>query len=263
MTHPRLTPDPDRMPLREAAQIGRSVVNLLRKPNGARDRQLLVGADVTVLSRNDGWAYIQSSADGYCGFVGIASLSKPQVITHRVTAPATHAYQNANMKSIDRTAFSHGSRLAMLDEGDGFIRTSHGFVPKQHLSPIGTLESDPVSVAELYVGTPYLWGGNSRWGIDCSGLVQAACAACGITCGGDSDMQEPTLGTLLPEGTTPQRGDLMFFKGHVAFVWDEETLLHATALYMSTVYEPLEQVIARISEIDGPVSAHRRLSLRS
>ncbi|MEH6520785.1 C40 family peptidase [Sulfitobacter sp.] len=259
MSHPRLTPDKDRMPLKESAQIGRGVVSLLRKPNGPRDRQLLLGAEVTVFSREDGWAYVQSAADGYCGFVGVASLTKPQAITHKVTAPGSHGYQNANMKSIDRCTLSHGSLLASLGEKDGFINTSHGFVPKQHIAPIDFFEDDPVQVAAQFVGTPYLWGGNSRWGFDCSGLVQAACAACGIPCGGDTDMQEADLGELLPDGSIPQRNDVLFWKGHVALVWDEETLVHANSHDMATAFEPLDEAIARIAKTDGPITSHRRL----
>lgn len=260
MSHPRTTPDPARTGLNETAQIARGVTNLLRKPNGARDRQLLVGTQVTVLWREDGWAYVQSDLDGYCGYVGVASLGKAQKITHRVTAASTHGYQNANFKSIDRCALSHGSRLAALEEVDGYIRTTHGFVPLAHLAPLAQPADDPAGVAALYLDTPYLWGGNSRWGIDCSGLVQAACLACGIPCGGDTDMQEDALGTLLPDGSLPQRNDLLFWKGHVALVWDEETILHANAHAMSTVLEPIETALARIEKTDGPVTAHRRLS---
>jgi hypothetical protein len=260
MTHPRLTPDPDFSGLTEAAQIGRGVVNLLRKPNGARDRQLLLGADVTILWREEGWAYVQAAADGYCGFVGVASLAKPQASTHKVSAPGSHGYQNANMKSIDRCALSHGSLLAALDEEDGFIRTSHGFVPRQHITVLDDYADDPADIASLYAGTPYLWGGNSRWGIDCSGLVQAACTACDIPCGADSDIQEESLGTLLEDGSTPQRNDLLFWKGHVALVWDEDTLIHANAHAMAVVFEPIEDAIARIAKTDGPVTAHRRLA---
>jgi hypothetical protein len=261
MSHPRLTPDPDYAGLNEPAQIGRGVVNLLRKPNGARDRQLLLGADVMILWRADGWAYVQAKADGYCGFVGVASLTTPQTTTHKVSAPASHGYQNANMKSIDRCALSHGSLLAALDEKDGFIRTTHGFVPMQHITALDDFADDPADIASLFAGTPYLWGGNSRWGIDCSGLVQAACQACNIPCEGDSDMQEATLGTLLEDGSIPARNDLLFWKGHVALVWDEETLIHANAHAMAVVYEPIEEAIARIAQTDGPVTVHRRLAL--
>jgi hypothetical protein len=263
MTHARLTPDPAFSGLNEPAQIGRGVVNLLRKPNGARDRQLLLGADVTILWREEGWAYVQSSADAYCGFVGVASLSPPQKLTHKVSAPASHGYQNANMKSIDRCALSHGSSLAMLDEKDGFIRTTHGFVPKQHITALDDFADDPADIASLFAGTPYLWGGNSRWGIDCSGLVQAACVACNISCGGDSDMQEATLGALLEDGSVPARNDLLFWKGHVALVWDEDTLIHATAHAMAVVFEPIADAIQRIEATDGPVVAHRRLTVPS
>ena len=258
MSDPRVTPDPDRTGLNEAAQIGRAVVNLLRKPNGARDRQLLLGADVTVLWREDGWAYVRSAADGYHGYVGVASLTQPQQITHKITAAASHGYQNANIKSIDRCALSHGSRLAALDEDEAFIRTTHGFIPKQHLGLVDDFEDDPAGIAALYLDAPYLWGGNSRWGIDCSGLVQAACHACGIACPGDSDMQQESLGTLLPDGSIPQRNDLLFWDGHVAFVWDDDTLIHANGHDMAVVFETLEDALDRI---EGQITAHRRLDI--
>jgi len=132
-------------------------------------------------------------------------------------------------------------------------------VSKRHIAPISSVETDPASVAALYLDSPYLWGGNSRWGIDCSGLIQAACSACGIPCAGDSDHQEASLGELLPDGSLPQRNDVLFWKGHVALVWDEETLIHANAHAMACVLEPIEDALARIEKTDGPVTAHRRL----
>ena len=135
-----------------------------------------------------------------------------------------------------------------------------GYVPQVHLSKIGALLPDPVSVAELFIGTPYLWGGNSRLGIDCSGLVQAALLAGGMPCPGDSDQQMAALGTLLAPGTAPQRGDLLFWKGHVAMVVDAKTIIHATGHPMAVVFEPLESAIDRIKAQEGlGVSAHKRL----
>jgi cell wall-associated NlpC family hydrolase len=117
-----------------------------------------------------------------------------------------------------------------------------------------------VAVAELFLGTPYLWGGNSRWGLDCSGLVQAGLLACGLACPGDSGDQERELGTAPPEGTPAQRGDLLFWRGHVAWVSGDNMLLHANAHHMAVVFEPMDQAIARIeAQGDGPVTAHKRL----
>lgn len=259
MSDPRVTPDPDLMSLNEPAQIARPVVDLIRRPGGPRDRQLLFGADVHVLHRADGWVYVQANADGYCGFVQQADVAARRTLTHKVTAPATHAYRDADIKSPDQWTLSHGSRVAATDETDGFIRTAQGHIPKQHIAPLGQIQTDPAEVAALYLGTPYLWGGNSRWGIDCSGLVQAACLACGIPCPGDSDLQELSVGQPCDPATPPQRNDLMFWKGHVAMVWDADTILHANAHAMATVFEPLKDAITRIQSSDGPVTAHRRL----
>ena len=140
------------------------------------------------------------------------------------------------------------------DKGLGF------FVPTCHLRSVQELESDPVKVAELFLGTPYLWGGNSAFGIDCSGLIQVACEACDIRCPGDSDMQEAELGRLLTEDEPLQRGDLLFWKGHVAMVVDSERLIHANAHHMAVAYEGINDAIARIErQGDGPVTSRKRL----
>jgi cell wall-associated NlpC family hydrolase len=132
-------------------------------------------------------------------------------------------------------------------------------VPKPHLRPISHPFRDPVTVAQLFFGTPYLWGGNSAFGIDCSGLVQAALLACGIACPGDSDLQA-ALGNTVPDDAPMLRGDLIFWKGHVAMVVDDQTLIHANAHHMAVAYEPIDAAIARIkAQGGGTVTGRRRL----
>lgn len=243
----------------EAKQVMLPVVDLLRAPDGKRDRQLLSGQAVTVFEELDGWAYIESALDGYVGYVPEASLGALREANHLVSARATHIYTQADIKSGDRASLSMGSTLRVLREQDDFAKIPEGFVPLVHLSDLAP-EADPVSVAERLMGAPYLWGGNSAFGIDCSGLVQAGCRACGIACGGDSDMQEAELGEALAEDAPLQRGDLLFWKGHVAWVVDSETLLHANAHHMAVAYEPIEAAIERIEEQDGGVvTARKRL----
>ncbi len=243
------------------ADICRPVVDLCRAPGGARDRQVLLGAAVEVLERRDGWCHLRAAQDGYTGWVEAEALTAPQERTHWVHAPASHAYDRADFKSPDRLSLSLGSRVAVRNTGARFAETDLGFVPLVHLTPLGEHAKDPVGVAEALIGTPYLWGGNSRFGIDCSGLVQLACQACGIACPGDSGPQEAELGAFQPGGTPYQRGDLLFWKGHVAWVRDPLTLLHANVHSMSVALEPLAAAIARIeSQGDGPVTAHKRLA---
>ncbi|WP_300056969.1 NlpC/P60 family protein [uncultured Roseobacter sp.] len=261
MSDPRDTPDPAKVTGSDPMQVILPLADLCRTPDGPRDRQLLCGDTVTVLHREGNWCLLRTEKDGYCGYLPAKALGPPQAPTHHVTARATHAYSDADMKSPERHSLSFGSRLAARAETATFIETDLGHIPRQHLHRIGDIATDPVAIARLFLGTPYLWGGNSAWGIDCSGLVQAACLACGLPCPGDSDQQETQLGDTLPAGTTYRRNDLLFWAGHVAWVQSPDTLLHANAGHMAVAEEPLEQAIARIAaQGDGPVTAHKRLS---
>ncbi|MFC7705847.1 NlpC/P60 family protein [Plastorhodobacter daqingensis] len=236
------------------------VADLLAAPDGPRDRQVLLGERVLVLERRQDMAYGQIARDGYCGWIRAEALGPDRVATHWIAAPGSHGYPGPDIKLIERCALSFGAGVTAVAEHPDFVETDLGlFIPRQHLRRIGDWFDDAVAVAELFLGTPYLWGGNSRTGIDCSGLVQAAYLACGISCPGDSDLQQACFGTPLPEDALLQRGDLLFWKGHVALVADENRILHANGHAMSTCHEATEAAITRIAKQGGgPVTARRR-----
>ncbi|OAN77191.1 NLP/P60 hydrolase [Sulfitobacter sp. EhC04] len=260
MSDPRLTPIAALVTRSEPGQVTAAVADLCRSPGGPRDRQLLFGDTLTLLGEDtNGFTYVQADKDGYCGHVSTGALGSGAKATHRVSAPATHAYTAADFKSRECQSLSFGSAVAVTGEKGRFAVTSIGHIPMVHLREADQHFDDPAAIAALFLGTPYLWGGNSRWGMDCSGLVQAALLACGIPCPGDSDQQ-----LILGEPAKPpyRRNDLLFWKGHVALVTDPETLIHANVHAMQTVYEPIAEALTRIREQgDGNVTAHRRLSL--
>ncbi|MEM9697275.1 MAG: NlpC/P60 family protein [Pseudomonadota bacterium] len=234
--------------------------DLCRQPGWPRDRQLLFGAEVVQLSVQDGFAYVQNAKDGYVGYITATHLGAPSLATHRISAPATTLYADPDFRTPDLGTRFHGSQLNVKSKEGRFLETAEGFLPVQHAVPIDHYDSDPAAVAALYFGTPYLWGGNTRAGIDCSGLVQAALHACGAPCPADSDMQQ-FLGEAVMDGSY-EPNDLLFWKGHVALISDPETLIHANAGAMATVYEPIDAAIKRIAaQGDGQPTAHRRLTL--
>lgn len=241
-------------------EIAVPMADLLRSPEGPRDRQLLLGDVVEVIEQRDGFAFGRAVKDGYCGYLAENCLCEPTKVTHWVAAPASHLYSEPRAQAPQSVGVTFGSRLRVLDQVGEFAETPHGFIPASHLQPLGKWYKDPVEVAGLFLGTPYLWGGNGHSGIDCSGLVQLSLLACGHACPGDSDMQQ-SLGDEVPEPVALQRGDLLFWKGHVAMMVDDALLIHATGAFMATVVEPAAEAIARIrSKTGGDVIARRRLA---
>jgi cell wall-associated NlpC family hydrolase len=241
-------------------QLNQPVTDLRREPDGARDRQVLFGETVVVFEDLNGHSFVQADKDGYVGYLPNSALAEVQPATHFVSAPATHVYERPDIKSPDRCSLSFGSRLTALSVSKDFVETALGFVPKTHTRLLDQLYSDPADIAALFLGTPYLWGGNSRFGIDCSGLIQAALIWSGHPCPGDSDQQQRATGNVLPDGTSAQRNDLFFWKGHVALAVDDRTLIHANGWHMAVAYEPIAAAIQRIaSQGYGAVTAHKRL----
>jgi hypothetical protein len=209
----------------------------------------LMGERVTVYETTDeGWAWGQLDADGYVGWLPAGALGAPGPAPNRkVAALRTLVFPGPDFRLPPIMGLPFGARLALVRNEPLYALTSRGFIPEQHLVPLDALEPDFVAVAERFLGVPYLWGGKTSLGIDCSGLVQIALTACGMACPRDSDMQERALGTTIASDVAAlRRGDLLFWKGHVAIVRDPETLLHATGHYMAVVTEPLVQAVERI-----------------
>jgi cell wall-associated NlpC family hydrolase len=226
--------------------------------------QALKGERVTIYDRNgEGWAWGQLNSDGYVGWLPDRALAKPFAPPmHKVTALLTLAFPGPSIKLPPTATLPLGAKLAVRGDDGSFAVTQEGwYVPRQHLGTLDVNESDFVAVAERFAGTPYLWGGKTGFGIDCSGLVQVALNAAGIGCPRDSDMQEEGLGRILsqPESQKLQRGDLIFWEGHVAIARDTETIVHANAHHMATAVENTHAAIARIKAAGSEVTSIRRL----
>jgi len=232
-------------------------------PDAPLDTEALKGERVTVYETDDeGWAWGQLDADGYVGFVPAAALRDPgSPPTHKVSVLRTLVFPGPSIKLPPIEGLSLGCRVAVARDQPPFaVTSSGGCVPARHLVPIDSYENDFVAVAERFLGAPYLWGGKSNLGLDCSALVQLALTACGVPCPRDSDMQEHALGTLIASDfSTLRRGDLLFWKGHVAIVRDPATLIHANAFHMAVVSEPMSQAIGRLRADGNEPTSVRRL----
>jgi hypothetical protein len=250
----------------EVFEITDAVAPLRRAaaPDAELMTQALRGERVTIYDRNpEGWAWGQLDSDGYVGWLPDAALAKPGAApTHHVTAIRTFAFSGPSIKLPPVETLVMGSAVTVTREDGAFAVTREGWhLPKSHLAAIGHRETDFVAVAERFVGTPYLWGGKSGLGIDCSGLVQISLKAAGIGCPRDSDMQQDALGRALDlaESKRLRRGDLLFWKGHVAIARDAGTIVHANAHHMATVIEDTQAALARINAAGSELVAIKRI----
>jgi cell wall-associated NlpC family hydrolase len=233
------------------------LTDLCAAPGGARDRQLPLGARFCALLARDGWSFGFHQADGYCGWVETAALGPDGPVTHWVAARSSHLYPAPDIRARERMALPVLAEVAVEGVEGGFARTAAGFVPLAHLRSVEDRPRDPAAFARGLLGAPYLWGGNSAAGIDCSGLVQVAFRACGRPCPADSDLQQAMPGAEVAPGAEAP-GDLIFWHGHVGMVTAPGTLLHANAHHMAVVEEPLARAEARIAAAGSAVVRRMR-----
>ncbi len=277
MTDPRLTParrDLAATHLRGVVEAERFVEGrrraivwpnapLRRRPAGAAplETEALFGETALVYDERDGWAWLQLERDGYVGYLPAAALGEPVAATHRVAVLRAHAYPGPSIKLPPLRAASLGACVAFeRNEGDFLVAGDGGHYWARHLAPIDSTETDFVEVARKFLNAPYLWGGRTSEGIDCSGLVQTALRACGVPAPRDSDMMENGIGEPLPPGAPLRRGDLVFWRGHVGLMTDPETLLHANGYHMIVVEEDFATARQRIeAKGGGRVTSTRRV----
>ena len=234
-------------------------------PDAPLETEALFGETVTVYDESEGFAWAQLDRDHYVGYLPLAALGAKTEPTHRVSALRAHAYPGPSIKLPPRMALSLGARLRIVrQEGDFAVSADGLWLWGSHLADLGSREPDFVAVAELFLETPYLWGGRTSEGIDCSALAQTALTAAGIAAPRDSDMMEAALGeSIAIDGPRPPvRGDLVFWKGHVGIMRDGRTLIHANGWHMKVVSEPLAEARARIAATGGgEVTSVRRFAL--
>lgn len=247
-------------------QVMMPVIPLHKAPASASmmDTQLLLGAEFDIYDIHNGWAWgqeVQEDGKGYVGYVPNMALARGAAEpTHRISAIRAPVFIKPDLKTAIRTTLPLNAKLSVDGrDGDYFRIPDMGYVHVNHIEAVKDASGDFISVAELHLGLPYVWGGISPDGVDCSGLVQTSLRAVGSDALRDTDMQEASLGTTVDKDAELKRGDLVFWKGHVGILRDATTLLHANAHHMLVASEPLAQAITRIEKSAGPVTSIKRI----
>ena len=250
----------------EPSRVIRSVIDLRREPDAASgiDTQAIYGQRLASFDRKAGWSLVQLAHDGYVGWTEDDGIAEGYArSTHVVAVPRTYLYSSADLKSPRLRPLSMGSELAGIDEAETrgtryMVLEDGSAVIAGHMLRVDDSCDDFVSVAETLLQTPYLWGGNAAFGIDCSGLVQLSQRMCGVSVLRDSDMQEATAGEPIALDGERKRGDLIFWKGHVGIMADSDTLLHANGNSMNVAMEDFAGAVERIAWLYGEPTAARR-----
>jgi cell wall-associated NlpC family hydrolase len=248
------------------AQVAPAMAPLKKEPNSNSETQtyVLKGEPLQILGEYSNWQLVVSVIDGYLGWLDQSAvqprLSEP---THRVKVPLSHLYIKPDFRTQPNSILTMGAYVTVAGstENEFLPIEGGGWLYARHLDVVGTYADDPITVAESFIGAPYLWGGRSALGIDCSGLVQVALASCGHRVHRDSGPQLTSLGRPLEAEESAARGDLAFFPGHVGWMLDNVHMLHANATNMAVTIEELDVVIERISKEtdEPPFSGFRRL----
>jgi len=246
-----------------SAQVSRGVVDLRAAPSqdGSLHTQLLFGEQFTVYEDKDGWVWGQASLDNYVGYARREDFGPTRSATHRIVSLSTPLLNAPDVKKGARDMLPMNAKVSVADSAERFAKLTDGYyVFAGHIAPIGHHAPDWVAVAEQFVGIPYVWGGKTSAGIDCSGLVQTALEAGGKTSPRDTDMMEAALGTSIPLDAELRRGDLIFWKGHVGLMLDAVHLVHANGYFMQVSIEPLALVRERTLAKEGvPIRSIKRL----
>ena len=235
--------------------VGRAALRVRPSDDAAQDSELLFGESFTVYDRRDGWSWGQASNDLYVGYVRDSALVAPFAAQAKVSALMAPVFAAADLKTPVRDLLPMNAAVAVLGRDGDYVNIGPGFVHQRHLT--AEAEKDFVAVAARFQGVPYVWGGKTAAGLDCSGLIQTALQAVGKAAPRDTDMMEKALGEAVTG--TLQRGDIVFWKGHMGVMLDAARLLHANAFHMMVAIEPLAEAVARIETVAGPVTSIRRL----
>lgn len=231
-------------------RVGASVLREAPSFVARLETQLLYGEVFDVYADDaDGWVWGQARLDDYVGYARADSFdAEIHAPTHRVAVLRTLVFPEPDKKSQPPSPLSLNAKIAVVGTPrNGFVEMSRGgWVYAAHLRPIESCVEDWVASAEMFVGQPYLWGGKDSSAVDCSGLVQAALETAGVAAPRDADLQEAALGKQIPLDAPLERGDLVFWPGHVGLMRSASELLHANAFHMQTVIEPLADAVARM-----------------